>query len=84
MASTQERLDRALTAQRETLFRAMGIVGLASDRARRCGSPIDGTVSQAAVVDIWTALEAAYELLNDVAAKLESSEVLLTEEVAHG
>jgi hypothetical protein len=83
VANHQEKLDRALTEQRELLFQAMGIVGLASDRARRCGSAIDGTVSQTAVVDIWTSLEAVYGLLNGVAGRLESSEVLLAEEVTH-
>jgi hypothetical protein len=54
-------MDAALINQREILFQAIGIVGLAALAAK--GSLND---------DAWTALNAAYGLMNSVAGKLES------------
>ncbi len=69
-------MDRALNSQREKLFQAMGIVRLAT-RAAQSGSENDGSISVADAVDVWTALDGAYALLDRVACKLQDTETML-------
>ncbi len=59
-------LDIALAAQRDLLFQAMGIVGLAALAARATDA-----------ADMWKALEGAYALIDGVAGKLQSADTLL-------
>jgi hypothetical protein len=56
--------------ERTRLFGAMGVVGCVRQALKRSGSPIDGAVDQCAATDAWTALDAAYALLDDIAGKL--------------
>lgn len=69
--STREMND-ALLSQRNALFQAMGIVRLASGAIQRSASN---------VVDAWTALDGAYELLSGIADRLECVDAMLSEEV---
>jgi hypothetical protein len=71
-----ESMDAALNDQREKLFQAMGIVRLAT-RATQRGSQRDGSIPVGDAVDIWTALDGAYALFDDVAAKLQDTETML-------
>jgi len=46
-------------------------------RAAQCGgSESDGSIAVVYAVDIWTALDGAYALLNRVAGKLQDSETM--------
>lgn len=51
--------------ERERIFDAMGIVGML-EHAFEGGRPAD----MRATTDAWTAMRAAYKLLDDIAAKL--------------
>ena len=78
-------LDAALNNERERLFQAMAVVNLAADATGRLGSPIDGSLSVQAVCEVWSALNGAYNILNGIAARMESSATLAgMEDVRHG
>jgi hypothetical protein len=64
-------IDQAMDRQRKRLFQVGGIIGVALKQARR----VDEGDS-----DLWCVLEAAYQMLDDIAGKLESSEALTATE----
>jgi hypothetical protein len=77
-----EAMDTALNEQRGALFEAMGIVRLAARQAERGSSDDnDRVLSLGEATDVWTALEGAHKLLGRIADRLQSSEMMLADEV---
>ena len=68
-------LDQRLNAERGKLFRAMGIVSVVREVLHNSESKPDKVMRNAAT-NSWCALEAAYEVMNEVAGAIESSEIL--------
>lgn len=65
-AGTAERIEE----QRTRILDAMGIIGAAKGSLEHGGSPIDGKIDQNTAVDAWTALRAAYAILDSVGWRL--------------
>jgi len=72
-----DEINDALTDLRETLFRAMGIVRMASNTIREPSY-------RGAETDAWTSLNTAHEILCGVVDRLQSTETMFAEEVSRG
>jgi hypothetical protein len=71
--TAQERFERR-EAQRDRLFRALGIVGVVKRtlEASECAAA-DGTLDSEFMMDSWGALEAAYAIMVEIRAEGEQS-----------
>jgi hypothetical protein len=78
---TAEAMDKALDDQRQMVFQAMGIIKIAGI-ATGGGSMTDGSMNAEDLADLWSALEGVYAILDGVAEKLESTEILLARKLA--
>ena len=68
-------LGQRLDAERSRLFRALGIVSVVRDVLRNSESEPDN-VMRNAVTDSWCALDAAHDVIDEVAGAIESGAFL--------
>jgi len=73
-------LTARLERQRELVFRAQGICGLGAASAKRIAETVDTGDHRQLASDAWTALEAAREILDEVAGELEEAVLLQPQE----